>query len=152
MSPKIVDLSAFLMRAKVAAYAGDGVHAPSCRTASVDLPYQEGHYTYLDTYLGVKKFIGEEAVWYDQRPLWGMNYYGWMTVPEAPEGFAAFLKAALRQLPPDAPYRGPEHFVEGDFSYRCKWQGSIPRFNGREVIYHKGHKVYECIFHGGEIH
>ena len=152
MTSSTVELSAFLMRAKAAAYAGEGAHASSSRIASIDIPYQEGRYSYLDTYLGGLKFIGEEAVWKDEKPIWGMNYYGWMITAAVPPGFSEFLKAALRQIPPDAPYRGPEHYADEVFSYHCKWQGTLERFNGREVIYLNRHKIYELVFHGGEIH
>ncbi|MBU4034473.1 MAG: hypothetical protein KKG34_06700, partial [Proteobacteria bacterium] len=35
----------------------------------------------------------EEAVWYEQTPVWGMNYYGRMLVEKIPPGFGEFLKS-----------------------------------------------------------
>ena len=93
------DFIPFLLRAKRATYAGgDGGAVASSRQASHDLAYREGDWAYLDTYLGGYAFIGEEAVWQDGKPLWGMNYYGTMTEPEIPEGFSDFLKLSLRML------------------------------------------------------
>jgi len=142
----------FLLRAKTSTYAaGDaGAVAPS-RTGSHDLAYREGEWAYLDTYLGGYAFIGEEAVWKDGTPVWGMNYYGTMTVAEIPEGFGDFLKLALRHVPADAPYRGPAHFEEGCFSYFCRWQGDPAFFSGDESIALDGQEIYVLKFHGGII-
>ena len=41
-----------------------------------DLEYVKDDYKYIDTYLGGENFIGEEAVFYLDKPIWGMNYYG----------------------------------------------------------------------------
>ncbi len=141
----------FLVEAKQQTYAGEGRHATSCRPASVDLPYQRGDYDYLDSYLGGFRFVGEEAVWHKGQPVWGMNYYGWMLVEGMPEGFSEFLKRALLKVTPNAPFRGPAHFEEGDFDYRCQWDGAPERFEGRERISLAGRPVYELVFHGGTI-
>jgi hypothetical protein len=141
----------FLLRAKRATYAA-GVRAEqSSRPASQDLPYQEGDWLYLDTYLGGLSFIGEEAVWLKGRPVWGMNYYGWMLCDEIPEGFSQFLKESLMLVPPDAPYRGPREHRSGRYKYCCTWEGSPRRFHGREWIEFDDVPVYELRFHGGEV-
>lgn len=154
----VAEMISFLIRAKVNTYASsdDPVMAasttqPSSRPASHDLGYQDGDWVYLDTYLGGINFIGEEAVWHRQQPVWGMNYYGTMQVPEIPEGFSSFLKLALRQPPGDAPFRGPTQLVEGRFRYSCQWQGNLQQFTGLESIYLDEIEIYKLYFHGGEI-
>jgi hypothetical protein len=146
------DFAAFLLRAKRATYAGGdlGQVAPS-RPASHDLAYREGSYAYLDTYLGGYAFIGEEAVWQDETPVWGMNYYGTMTVAEIPDGFSEFLKFSLRQAPAEAPYRGPASFVDGRYSYACRWEGSLEMVRGDEQIFLDGEEIYRLYFHGGRV-
>ena len=145
------ELVQFLIEAKQKAYAGEGQHAAPSRPASIDLPYQRGDYSYLDTYLGGFRFIGEEAVWHKGQTLWGMNYFGWMLVEEMPEGFSHFLKQALLKVTPEAPYRGPTAFKDGAFEYRCSWEGTLERYEGRERILLAGRPVYELVFHGGTI-
>jgi hypothetical protein len=80
-----------------------------------------------------------------------MNYYGAMTVAEIPEGFSAFLKAALRQVPEDAPYRGPRTWQEGAYAYACRWEGDLGHFRGDEQIWLAGQVIYTLDFHGGAI-
>jgi len=73
INEKIID---FLCRAKKATYAGKGAESISPRPNSHDLQYVENNLKYIDTYLGGEKFAGEEALWYDDLPIWSMNYIG----------------------------------------------------------------------------
>lgn len=151
MIEKEKELTVFLVRAKRATYAAGMQPVTPSRMASHDLPYSEGPWYYLDTYLGGLKFIGEEAVWYESRPVWGMNYYGYILVETMPEGLPQFLKAALLHIPAEAPYRGPVEFSAGSLVYRCQWEGQLRCFWGNEWIEREGQKVYELRFHGGEV-
>lgn len=142
------DLIEFLIRAKKATYAGKGPEAAPSRPASHDLHYSEGDMLYIDTYLGGEKFAGEEAVWTGGKPVWSMNYCG-RTVAE---GFSGdFLKEALSNVPFDMPYRGPAEYRSGGYSYRCTVTGDFHWFRGYEEIYNGEVKVYECVFHGGDV-
>lgn len=145
------DFTAFLIRAKGATYAGGGAEVTPARPAAHDLHYREGDYLYIDTYLGGYKFAGEEAVWHNGAPIWSMNYYGWMLVPEIPPGFSQFLKDALKRAPADAPYRGPAAWQRDGFTYACQWQGALDGFHGEEVIELDGTLIYRLLFHGGMI-
>ncbi len=151
MIENLAEFVDFLVEAKQKTYAGEGAHAPSSRPASVDLPFQRGDYSYLDSYLGGFRFAGEEAVWHRGQPVWGMNYYGWMLVESVPDGFGEFLKRALLRVTAKAPYRGPAHYTEGDFEYRCRSEGGPERFEGREKILLAGQPVYALVFHGGTL-
>ena len=146
------ELIAFLLTAKRRTYAGHGAETEPSRPASHDLRYEErtekGTLLYIDSYLGGQKFGGEEAVWLDGVPLWSMNYYG-QVVGEPFSG--DFLKAALYDVPAEKPFRGPELFRQGDYSYHCKVDGDFAFFHGYEDICHQGRKVYELYFHGGVI-
>jgi hypothetical protein len=149
MNVNVTELSRFIVRAKRATYAGNGELSPSSRPGSKDLHYADGGFLYVDSYLGSRDFIGEEAVWHDGVALWGMNYVGNMLVPEIPDGLITFLKEALAAVEPDAPFRGPRQLSRDGFAYRCDWQGTLERFSGAEEINLDGRPVYELSFHGG---
>ncbi|MBE5924898.1 MAG: hypothetical protein E7271_10635 [Lachnospiraceae bacterium] len=136
----------FLIKAKQATYAGKGAETTSTREKSYDLIYSDGDYMYYDTYLGTGKFAGEEALWVKGIPFWSMNYIGRVT---GANFSGDFLKEALLRVPEDKPFRGPEHYTDGDYTYHCEVDGSFEWFQGRETIYYKGTEIYECIFHGG---
>lgn len=39
-----------------------------------------------------------------------------------------FLKEALRHASPDMPYRGPEYYQSGEYTYKCSVAGKYPGF------------------------
>jgi len=146
--PPRASLIPFLIRAKRACYAGHGGEQAPARPESHDLAYSEGDLFYFDTYLGGERFVGEEALWVQRRPVWGMNYAGRTLAP----GFNGdFLKEALAAVPEDAPYRGPALYTRGASSYHCIVNGDFDWFEGYEEIFSEGVKVFECRFHGGAI-
>ena len=146
------ELITFLQKAKQKTYAGHGAETSPCRPASHGLRYEEktesGLLLYIDTYLGGKNFSGEEALWRDGVPLWSMNYYGRVTA----EPFSGdFLKAALYEVPADKPFRGPDIFRQGDYTYHCQTTGDFEWFQGYEDIFYLEKKIYELHFHGDVI-
>ncbi len=136
----------FRLRANVNTYAAFMNEVESTRLDSHDFRYEEGGFTYHDTYIGGEKFAGEEAVWKDGKAVYGMNYLG-RVLKDTFSG--NFLKEALRTADEKMPYRGPEYYQSGSFTYRCKVNGSFEWFQGYEEIYCGNDKVYECYFHGG---
>jgi hypothetical protein len=136
----------FLIRAKRATYAGKGAEVAASRLGSHDLRYEEGNFSYYDTYLGGTAFAGEEALWDEGTPFWAMNYVGRVVG----EGFSGdFLKECMALVPADRPFRGPPVHQNGDLLYHCQVEGDFGWFTGQEAIYLRGALVYECRFHGG---
>lgn len=142
------ELISFLIRAKKATYAGKGAETTSTRPESHDLIYREDEYMYYDTYLGGERFAGEEALWIREKPYWSMNYAGRVT---GSPFSGDFLKEALFHVPEDLPFRGPEEYVNGDYTYKCQVTGDFDWFQGDETILFQGKIIYECYFHGGLI-
>lgn len=142
------DIIDFLIRAKRATYAGKGAETASSRPQSHDLIYSEADYIYYDTYLGGNKFAGEEALWIKNKPYWSMNYAGRVTG----SNFSGdFLKEALLNVSYDKPFRGPEHYKNGDYTYDCMVEGRFEWFQGYEVICYQDKQIYECYFHGSVV-
>ena len=140
------ELIAFRLEANVNTYAAFMNEVDATRPLSHDFRYENGRYMYHDTYVGGEKFAGEEAVWKDGSAVYAMNYMGRVLA----EGFSGnFLKEALRKADKKMPYRGPELYQSGEYTYRCKVTGDFTWFQGYEEIYQGDMKVYECVFHGG---
>lgn len=138
----------FRLKANVNTYAGFMNEVDATRPASHDFRYEEGDYMYHDTYLGGEEFAGEEAVWRKGVAVWAMNYIGRVL----DDRFSGdFLKEALRAADKKMPYRGPEIYQSGEYTYRCKVTGDFTWFQGYEEIYLNDVKVYECVFHGGKV-
>lgn len=136
----------FRLEANRNTYAAYMNECESTRLDSHDYSYSSGPYTYHDTYVGGERFAGEEAVWKDGRILYAMNYLGRVL----DQRFSGdFLKEALRKADREMPYRGPEYYQSGEFTYKCSVTGDPHWFQGYEEIYCGNIKVYECFFHGG---
>ena len=60
-----------------------------------------------------------------------------------------FLKEALMAADEKNPYRGPDYYQSGNYTYKSNVTGNIEWFQGYEEIWCEEIKVYECYFHGG---
>lgn len=138
----------FLVEAKKACYAGSGPRIPPFRPGTQDLKYEKDGMLYYDTYAGGEAFIGEEGLWVGGRPVWLMNYAGRMLEKGYDYGF---LMEALRHAVPEMPYRGPAEYRRDKLVYRCRVGGDPSWFQGAETIHDGDNKIYECLFHGGEV-
>ena len=56
---------------------------------------------------------------------------------------------ALRKADKEMPFRGPEYYQSGEYTYKSNVVGDFCWFQGYEEIYCNNEKVYECYFHGG---
>lgn len=140
------EITEFLILAKKNTYAAKNNQVNSCRLNSHDFCYENNNgYVYYDTYLGGEQFVGEEAVWFHQSPVWSMNYAG-RVIGDCFSG--DFLKEALMAVPKEMPFRGPELFTKGDYLYHCEVNGEFVWFQGYEEIFYLNTKIYECNFHG----
>ena len=138
-------LIAFRLEANVNTYAAFMNEVDPTRPQSHDFRYEKGDYMYHDTYVGGEQFAGQEAIWHRGRTVYAMNYLGRVLS----DSFSGnFLKEALRKADKRMPYRGPEYYQAGEYTYRCRVTGDYAWFQGCEEIYKGETKVYECVFHG----
>lgn len=136
----------FRLEANINTYAACMNETDSTRLNSHDFTYSNGSYTYHDTYVGGEQFAGEEAIWYEGRSQYAMNYIGRVLS----QNFSGdYLKEALRKADKKMPFRGPEYYQSGQYIYKCNVVGDFSWFQGYEEIYCDNEKVYECYFHGG---
>lgn len=140
------ELHYFLVEAKGKTYAAKKGQTEPSRPGALDYAYANGKYSYRDSFVGSSKFAGEEVVYENGGAVWSMNYYGRVT-GECFDG--DFLKEALLRVPAAKPFRGPESYTRGDFHYHCAVSGDLSFFHGREEIFYRDEKVYECLVHGG---
>ena len=150
-------LKDFLIKAKKATYANANVEkVSSSRFGSKDYEFIDGEMTYHDTYFGGTQFIGEEVVYMKDSdgPIWGMNYYGvTLDMNLSEEAMDKALRPALMRVGEDdtLPVRGPEHFINDEYDYSFKVEGSLDRFNGLEEIRKNGVLIYQLRCTGGII-
>jgi hypothetical protein len=79
-----------------------------------------------------------------------MTYYGWVNekVVDLNEVYKT-LQEALLLIPEKKPYRGPEEYIQGDYTYRNIFSGEVDNFFGEEIIKHNGEEIYKAKYIGG---
>lgn len=91
-----------------------------------------------DEYTGYFRAPGTTTVYYKDQPAWTMQYGGHGQTEGYKDRAAQtieHLKAALRQVSPDMPFRGPKEYIEGNKRYEftllegditdCLWREKI---------------------------
>jgi hypothetical protein len=144
----------FLCEAKRRTYAaqGDEATVPPLLPDSRQLEYRKGPWFYRDIYFGMHSFVGQETVYYEEKPVWAMGYAGGLLVEEVnPEEVYRFLRAALRRVSPDWPYRGPGHYAGEAYCYRNESHGDVESFWGVETItlVDREEPLYQLRYAGG---
>ena len=148
------EIADFLNEANKNTYANkDAAKAPPSRLESEDYHFEKDSLVYHDTYFGSRDFIGEEVIYKDNKPVWGMNYYGYILSETTNEKeLYGFLRQALIQEYSDIiPVRGPVNYQKDDWKYNNSTEGELGRFTGTEEIHRAGVLVYKCHYHGGFI-
>jgi hypothetical protein len=153
MSVDIGELNAFIVRAKAATYVGSGEPAESSRLGSHDLRFTDGKWTYHDSYFGGADFIGEEVVYFEDKPVWAMNYYGYILRDDLLSAAQAgqMIKASLSRMYREGRFLGGFKHTENGLTYVDTSEGNADHFHGREFIRRGQETAYELVYHGGSI-
>lgn len=145
-------LRTFLVKSNEAGYAGgDEKKWTREDDGSLTIVFEDGPWRSHDNFFGGEPYGGRTVVFHQGRPAWLLVYYGWVAEESDPDRLYGVLKNALKQMPTDAPYRGPKRYEEDPFSYTNQWEGGIDRFIGRETIQEGSSLVYRADYVGGSV-
>jgi hypothetical protein len=153
MSIDLNELNSFIVRAKAATYVGDSKHAAPSRLGSHDLRFTDGEWAYHDSYFGGTDFIGEEVVYFAEKPVWAMNYYGYILRDDLLTAAQAgqMIKASLSRMYLESRFLGGFEHAKDDLTYVDASEGRVDCFHGRELIRRGQEIAYELLYHGGLI-
>ena len=147
-------LTAFILEAKAKTYVGGGTALPSCRRGSRDIGHGRGQWSYLDSYFGGTDFAGQEVVWNTGTPVWVMNYFGRIILPDLIDSHCAgtVIQAALATMySQEGRFLGGMRYDHGYGLYVDESEGDARHFRGWEVIIVDGQEAYELDYRGGLI-
>jgi hypothetical protein len=149
----IPQMEQFIVLAKRATYVGGGDKLLPYRLGSKDLQFKEGAWVYHDSYLGESDFIGQEVVYYQLEPVWGMNYYGRLLRPDhaSAQEMGQMIMKSLTEMYKHNRFLGGFEYADGDLRYVDRSEGPVTAFEGREQIYRDDELVYQLLYHGGLI-
>lgn len=144
------DLTQFLVDSNKAGYAtGEEKQWITEPDRSTTIPFKKGAWRSHDNYFGGEPYGGRVVVFYEEKPVWMMVYYGWVEEQTAPDPVYVILRNALKRMPDESPFRGPKEYAEGEHAYTNSWNGEVDRFSGEEQIMQAGKLVYKANYMGG---
>lgn len=145
------ELYKFLVEAKKSTYAA-GNSAPKIVNddKSTTLVFENGDWKYHDNYFGGEPYGGREVVFFENQPVYMMVYYGRVdnSVTDINKVYGVLMDA-LKLIPEDKPYRGPEKYNNGNLSYENSFTGEVDNFFGEEIITENGKEIYKAKYIGG---
>jgi hypothetical protein len=144
-------LNAFIVQAKAATYVGGGAKSLAYRPGSHDLQFHQGGLSYLDSYFGGTDFLGQEVVYFEDRPVWVMNYYGRVLEPALISAVEAgrIIQESLSKMYQEGRFLGGFQHSTQSGTYTDTSEGDVSSFRGHEWIVRQGVRVYELFYHGG---
>jgi len=121
---------------------------------STTINYKREDWLFCDNYFGGEPFGGREVVFYQDKPVFMMTYYGRISDKTLDSKIIySFLQKALKLFPEDKPFRGPKNLYEQidgrKMMYENNYRGEIDYFSGEEKIFIDGKEVYEARYAGG---
>jgi len=149
------DLLHFLYEAskKIYVFSGEKPDNSVVKTKNDDgsttVTYSLGDFSLNDNYFGGEPYGGREIVFYQDKPLWIMTYYGFVTKPELTTEIYSILFEALQKSTEESPFRGPKEYSRCSMKYSFDFDGEYDRFQGVERISQGDIVMYEAFFAGG---
>jgi hypothetical protein len=117
---------------------------------STTIAHQSGQWRMDDNFFGGEPYGGREVVFFEDRPVWMMVYFGEVATSESNVGAVyACLQKALSEPDEVTPVRGPREIQLDSMKYETTWEGDILRFKGVERISRDGEEIYTASYAGG---
>jgi len=149
---KLDELKQFILEASHNTYAsGDENIREKQEDKSTTIKYSKGDWLFHDNYFGGEPYGGREVVFFRDKPVWMMIYYGWVVEGVDTERVYPLLGKALSKSTVDKPYRGPEEYIEETSIYANDIEGDVENFRGEERIYDGEELLYIARYMGGLI-
>jgi hypothetical protein len=143
-------LAQFLINAQKEMYHEEKIESTTSQTKMFN--FAQEYWRLEDLCTGYHQFVGHRTVYFNERPVWGMNFRGVTLDGYNSHIITEFLYQALQQDDNSVlPVRGPEQYSAVQFSYQNIQNGDLTNFHGEELILYSGNLAYKCLYHGGFI-
>lgn len=144
-------LTNFLLKARTKTYAAGIGRVESVLSGSKQLEYHDGVLLYRDIYyIGNNIFPGIETIYYQNKPVWSMSYFGdFKKLTE--EESDRILRGALMEKWETTRMGNRVEWSDAEYEYICNGSGSIDELKGEETITKNDEIVYFFYYAGGFI-
>lgn len=119
------------------------------KDGSTTISYEKGDFRSNDNYFGGEPYGGRIIVFYKGKPCWIMVYYGFVKKGIEPNKIYPVLQGALRQMPKEYPFRGPNKYEQDKYIYTNTWEGDVEYYSGKEYIKQDKETLYKATYLGG---
>jgi len=144
-------LTQFLLKARTKTYAGHSGRVKPLLVGSKQLEYKEDNWLYRDIFnIGNNKFAGLETIYFKNKPIWSMSYYGNFEKMTEDEADKILRKALTDKWDKVRIWNNVEYKIE-DFVYINEGSGNIDEFEGSEIIEKNSETVFFFYYAGGFI-
>lgn len=145
------ELTNFLLKARTKTYAGDSGKVKPVFAGSDQLEYKERDWLYRDVYYtGNGIFMGLETVYFRDKAVWSMSYYGnFKKMTE--EELDSVLRQALLDNRKSARTWQKVEWKKGNYQYICEpdFEGCIEEMADAEKILKNNEEAYRFFYAGG---
>ena len=144
-------LTQFLLKARTKTYAGHNGRVEPLIAGSKQMEYKEGVWLYRDIFnIGNSKFAGLETVYFKNKPIWSMSYYGNFEKMTEEESDRILRKVLIDKWNEVRLWNNVKYEI-GDFLYINEGSGNIDEVEGSEKIEKNGKTVFFFYYAGGYI-
>lgn len=144
-------LTDFLLKARTKTYAGNAGKVDPAFKGSYQLEYKDKDWLYRDVYNnGNGLFMGFETIYFQNKPIWSMSYYGNFQKMTEEEIDRILRTALIDKLDEARLWNKVKHEIE-NYIYTCEGTGNINELNGTEKVLKDGKEVYFFYYAGGFI-
>lgn len=143
----------FLLKARTKTYAGAGGQVQPAFKGSKQLEYKESEWLYRDVYYeGPKVFMGLETIYYQNKPVFSMCYYGSFKEITKEELDKILREALIKNWQKTRIWEKVE-WVKDEYRYLCQpdFKGSIDEFAGLEKLFKNKKEIYMYYYAGGTL-
>ena len=149
------ELADFIVEANTKGWAAESAELSPIFPGMKSLYYKRGVWEQRDNFSGYFQAPGAIVISFKNVPVWFMTYFG-KGQTQGQESIAkptyTFLKKALMQAASDIPFRGPQHFEEGEWAYNFRlFRGNIENFLAEENVMKDSTVVFTQTIGGGII-
>lgn len=150
MSLDLDKLNKFLIDSNNAGFtSGESKKWIKEKDGSTTIPFEKGKWRSDDNFFGGEPYGGRIIVFYKEKPVWMMVYYGYVVEGTNIDEVYEVLKRALGKMPRDYPFRGPKELSVGKYNYKNSWKGNSDNYSGQETVSTGKKMVYRANYLGG---
>ena len=141
----------FFLKARTHTYASGGGKVKPAFPRLYQLEYKEKDWLYRDIYnLGNNIFMGLETVYFQDKPVLSISYFGNFT-KMTEEAVDKILREALVSNWAKTRLWHPVEWKKEDYIYNCEAEGNLEEFSGTEKILKGQKEIYYFYYAGGFI-